>query len=101
MEFKKYVLLLGGAGARFARYLRYLRLLQGHHAPREPERLRTGAPLHIFNNYPLLGQPAQLRPCGANIFVSSSLNSDNDYAHLHRVDKTSRWVPACSYPCTS
>lgn len=42
----------------------------------------------IFNGYPLLGQAAQFRPNGANVFVPSALNSDNGYAHSHRKEPT-------------
>lgn len=42
----------------------------------------------IFNGYPLLGQPAQFRPSGANVLFPSALNSDNGYAHSHRGDPT-------------
>ncbi|MGI4885239.1 MAG: hypothetical protein ACRYFR_09800 [Janthinobacterium lividum] len=42
----------------------------------------------IFNGYPMLGQPAQFRPSGANIFLPSALNSDNGYVHSHHGDPT-------------
>ena len=37
----------------------------------------------IFNGYQATGQPMQFRPDGARIFLPSSLNSDNGYAHNH------------------
>lgn len=42
----------------------------------------------IFNGYPLLGQPAQFRPSGANVLFPSGLNSDNGYVHSHHGDPT-------------